>query len=234
MAPLPPGRGTARRSRRSRDELRTRLLAAARELLAVRGNARATTHEIARRAGVVEPTLFRHFGSKAGLLEAVLIESSGDLLDAMSGSLERDFEQMPWPHCARQWVAMTCDWLEANRETLASLLATPDARTAPARRLPRLLHGLFLRLQTLAQSGQSDGIGADPQAFAANMLRIRLTFGLIISSVLLEDWLFATPQQRPSRERLLEVLTRFIVGGWARAAPRPAGASRRARRPRSR
>src|ERR1700719_3646912 len=52
--------------------LRQRLLDAAIETLNRRGIQGATTREMARRAGVHEVTLFRHFKSKEQLLRAIL------------------------------------------------------------------------------------------------------------------------------------------------------------------
>src|ERR1700736_3245002 len=54
------------------DKTRQRLLDAATETLNRRGIQAATTREIARRAGVHEVTLFRHFKSKEQLLRAIL------------------------------------------------------------------------------------------------------------------------------------------------------------------
>jgi AcrR family transcriptional regulator len=53
------------RTRRSGDEIRARMLAAARAIFAERGYAGASTKEIAQRADVAEVLLFRHFGNKA-------------------------------------------------------------------------------------------------------------------------------------------------------------------------
>ena len=60
--------------RRRRDPVASRaaILAAAREVLAERGYARATIREIARRAGVTHGLVMRHFGSKEQLLVAAL------------------------------------------------------------------------------------------------------------------------------------------------------------------
>ena len=53
---------------------RTRLLAAAKELMAEQGYERVTTAAIARKAGTSESQLVRYFGGKAGLLESILNE----------------------------------------------------------------------------------------------------------------------------------------------------------------
>lgn len=70
--------GVNRRPYRSRlreqraEQTRTRILDAARELFLANGYTRATTAAIAARAGVSEAMLFAAFGTKAGLLEALI------------------------------------------------------------------------------------------------------------------------------------------------------------------
>jgi AcrR family transcriptional regulator len=48
----------------SPEDTRSRILAAAREIFALKGTRGTTTREVADRAGVNEATLFRHFGTK--------------------------------------------------------------------------------------------------------------------------------------------------------------------------
>ncbi|MET0311998.1 MAG: helix-turn-helix domain-containing protein, partial [Burkholderiaceae bacterium] len=68
-------RGPARRGR-PRSEARTaEMLWAAAQLFARRGVSAATTREIATQAGTTERTLFKHFGSKEGLVKAVMEEA---------------------------------------------------------------------------------------------------------------------------------------------------------------
>ena len=57
---------------RGADQTRLRILAATRELFASRGTRGTTTREVAVRAGVNEATLFRHFGTKQQLVDAML------------------------------------------------------------------------------------------------------------------------------------------------------------------
>jgi AcrR family transcriptional regulator len=72
-----PRRRAARASRRAQgEESRARLLACAAELFAERGYAATSVGDVCRRAGVAKPALYWHFGSKEGLLAAV-IESIG-------------------------------------------------------------------------------------------------------------------------------------------------------------
>jgi hypothetical protein len=55
-----------RRARRTSDEIRTRLLDAARELFAEKGYEATTTRDICARSGVAQTQLFHNFGGKEG------------------------------------------------------------------------------------------------------------------------------------------------------------------------
>src|SRR5512139_2218868 len=64
-----------RRTRRKPEELYERLVEAAVEEFAQNGYAGARTATIAQRAGVVEPLLFKYFGSKANLFQRAIFEN---------------------------------------------------------------------------------------------------------------------------------------------------------------
>lgn len=63
------------------DETRDRILTAAATLIAERGYVATTTRAIAATAGVNEATLFRRFGSKAGLVRALIGSGSSRRAD---------------------------------------------------------------------------------------------------------------------------------------------------------
>ncbi|MEU4693941.1 TetR/AcrR family transcriptional regulator [Actinoplanes sp. NPDC023714] len=60
-------------STRTRDGVRARLVEIAAGLLAEGGPAAVTTRSVAQAAGVQAPTIYRHFGDKLGLLDAVVV-----------------------------------------------------------------------------------------------------------------------------------------------------------------
>jgi len=66
--------------RRPSPAIRAAILRAAVGLFAERGAEAATTREIAAAAGTTERTLFKHFGNKAGLLQAVIAEVALELM----------------------------------------------------------------------------------------------------------------------------------------------------------
>ena len=85
----------------SPEETRTRILAAAREVFARKGSRGTTTREVADQANVNEATLFRHFGTKVALLQAMLDWYAGpseggplSFLDEREGTLEERLQRM--------------------------------------------------------------------------------------------------------------------------------------------
>jgi AcrR family transcriptional regulator len=86
MAQPPGGLATVtRRTRRSADSTRERILAAALDLFSERGFEGASTREIAGRAGVTQPLLNYHFRSKDELWRAAVDELFAALNEAMLG-----------------------------------------------------------------------------------------------------------------------------------------------------
>lgn len=97
MQPSAPQLVRKRLSSSSADQTRERLLDAAAETFSRDGIQGATTREIARRAGVNEVTLFRHFKSKEQLLRAVLergLAAEAALMDEHSSWKENLRESM--------------------------------------------------------------------------------------------------------------------------------------------
>ena len=68
---------TGHRTHPGVEETRGKILSAARELFERNGTRGTTTREVAERAGVNEATLFRHFGSKRALLDAMREQACG-------------------------------------------------------------------------------------------------------------------------------------------------------------
>src|ERR1700688_155868 len=105
----------------SADRTRERLLDAATETLNRRGIQGATTREIARRAGVHEVTLFRHFKSKEQLLRVILkrgLAAKAAVLDENSSRKENLRESM------EKYGRHYYSHLEKNKGFAGALLAS--------------------------------------------------------------------------------------------------------------
>ncbi|WP_372886415.1 TetR/AcrR family transcriptional regulator [Shimia sp.] len=75
-SPAPPPEKSAQNQRRAPQkratQTRRKILDAARELIAAQGYEDSRTQDIARLAGIAEGSVFAHFGSKKGLLHALM------------------------------------------------------------------------------------------------------------------------------------------------------------------
>ncbi|MFC5955668.1 TetR/AcrR family transcriptional regulator [Streptomyces pratens] len=85
MSSTPPSRTKPLRSDAQRN--RARILTAAEEVFAS-GGPSASTEDIARRAGVAVGTVFRHFPTKAALIEAVFVNRLGTLTREAGTAIE--------------------------------------------------------------------------------------------------------------------------------------------------
>jgi AcrR family transcriptional regulator len=126
------GQAPEREGLRRRDAERNRaaILEAARSAFA-EGGVAVGVDQIARRAGVGPATLYRHFPSKADLVDAVLEESAIELCNVV-----RSASELPEPDAAvRELVHRVVD-AQARDRAFRDLLAWHDAESA--REVPAL------------------------------------------------------------------------------------------------
>lgn len=104
-------------------------LGAARTLVGERGVAGLTMERVALRSGVAKTTLYRHWGSRSGLLAELWSSLVADPRDAGTGDLRRDLEVL-----ADEFVRVVDD--PSSRRLLTALmdLAEADAAIATIRR----------------------------------------------------------------------------------------------------
>ncbi len=130
---------TGQRSHAGVEETRGKILAAARDLFERNGTRGTTTREVAERAGVNEATLFRHFGSKRALLDAMREQACGvehlrSILASLPGlDLAADLRQLAYS---------TVEHMCAKRAMMCISLAEDAAGTddAPEWRGPSQIH----------------------------------------------------------------------------------------------
>jgi AcrR family transcriptional regulator len=163
---------------------RERILRATREVFERNGTRGTTTREVAERAGVNEATLFRHFGNKIALLEAMRewsIDNSGltltSALDALGGDLRADLTAI----CMTLYEGML-----RNQAIIRISLA--EEQTDPEG-LPSCLRGPTLIMQRLGAYLQSQldagKIRGNPRQLAA--LIMGTMFALAMKSKRI-DW----------------------------------------------
>jgi AcrR family transcriptional regulator len=160
---------------RSPEETRSRILAATRQILAKKGRKGTTTREIAELAGVNEATLFRHFGNKDAIIEAVAnhycpVGAVQDVADSLSGDLETDL---------RRLATVLVDRMESVRDLIIVSLAEEEAdsslSTAAWRGPSAIRHIVFDYMTNQVQAGNLQG---EP------LLLARVFMGMIFALVI--------------------------------------------------
>ncbi|OBH11758.1 hypothetical protein A5692_09910 [Mycobacterium sp. E342] len=185
--------------------MRELLATAAREAFAEKGYAGTSTKDIAIRAGVAEVLIFRYFGTKAGLFDGAVLDTFEQFIDqyAVRWS-ERGARGESVEDIAREYIAMLYAFFEENRALLVALLSAKAHHPSTALRL----NELFARLENIVREATREyGI---PSRDAATT--VRLTFGMVLSTVIHADVLFAGGP-RLSERRLVDELTAYTLQG---------------------
>ena len=153
---------TARRGPKPSEEKRAAFLRAALAKFAERGVDSATTREIAFAAGSTERTLFKHFGSKQGLVQAVVAEASIDLVRQSSFARILDpasfapGEFAEWHRTfLRERVAAAMEAPDKYRVLFAELLRDPAFRQRYGQSWTTLVFMQFAnRIRAMQGSGE--------------------------------------------------------------------------------
>jgi AcrR family transcriptional regulator len=213
--PGPNGTGSPPRARRTADEVDRLLLAAARKAFAERGYSGTSTREISDAAGVSEALLFRHFGTKADLFDAAVLEP----FHMFVGRFIAAWESQPvGNHSAeelcRQFLAGLYGLLKQHRELAMTLLGAmafesrelgDQLETAPSFAM------LLRRLEPVAAQE------AAAQGFDFNVpVAVRAVSAMALSMALLDPWLFPDDEPRPSDDDIVTEMTQLMMHGLAR------------------
>jgi AcrR family transcriptional regulator len=192
---------TTRRLRRSSAEVRGRILSAAAALFAERGYGDATTREIARRAEVAEPVIFRIYPTKQALFDAAVVEPFNEFLSEYTAR----WLAGPTPggspeEVLQQFVEELHDLVRENRQLVAALASSGSltARTQPA----------LTKLEKMgAVIAETHGLLFDPE------LSVRIAAVMVVAVTMVEDQLF-----NGAKDRLVAEMVRMLVGA-ARYVP---------------
>jgi len=193
---------------------RERLLGAAREEFAAKGFRGATTKDIAERAGVTEPMVFRHFGSKAALFEEAAVEPVVAFMDDYVtewGTREQGSTDAVGQ--VSDFVSRLVAVLDIDRELLLAILAAGqfDETLIPAAERLRTAFGRIIGMFEGIVNTELTLRGLDEPDRAAYA---RVLLGIAISFALHGDWLTIGEQPREvSLQRLLNEAARMAIRG---------------------
>lgn len=185
-----------KRRRRSREDVDTSIRNAARTLFAERGFSATTTREIAQTAQVSETLLFRYYGDKARLFDAVIYGPFTQTIhDFIHTQSKERFGDGPDPYL------LIYELLEENRELLRALVfGGPPPDRGPDEVGAGFEPFLQESIADLQRSHHAAGFEPDFDVDTG----VRLAFGMMASAVLMQDWLF--PPENRNRDHLVSVL----------------------------
>jgi AcrR family transcriptional regulator len=192
-----------------------RLLSSGLRLFSEEGYRGATTRRIAEDAGVSELTLFRHFGTKAGLFEEVLRQRS--FLPRLR-DLVTDVDGLPAGEGLRRIGARYLETLGERRELVKIMLAEvhtypPDVRDAHTAFVRAMDESLAGHLAALQRRGQLRSFPASTAA--RGFLRMLFAYFAV------EEIIMGRRIARGHRERIVAEFVDLFLNG---AASRPGGA----------
>ncbi|MGV0735052.1 TetR/AcrR family transcriptional regulator [Mycobacterium syngnathidarum] len=201
------------RRRRTGDEVRSQLKAAASVVFAERGYTGATTKQIAARAGVTEALIFRHFGSKAELVDEAVLDTFERFVTSFSD---------PWPQhlsseasvedIGREYVSQIYEFIDDNRQLFLAMMSAESHHQTSADRL----HQLFARLEQAAyKAGAGYGL-----TLARATVFTRLNFAMVLAAVVYSDILFPI-SEKPSATVVIDELTSLMLHGVGPSAIPP-------------
>jgi AcrR family transcriptional regulator len=196
---------TKRRPRRSSAEVRSRIQSAAVALFAERGYGNATTREIARRAEVAEPVIFRIYPTKQALFDAAVLEPFDEFISEYTAR----WLAAPTPggnpeEVLQQFVEDLHDLVRQNRQLVAAL-ASSGSLTVRAQPLLAKLE----KMGTVI--AETHGLPFDPK------LSVRIAAVMVAAVTMLEDELFDG-----AGNRLVAEMVRMLIGA-ARYVPSSSG-----------
>ena len=188
---------------------RKRIVQAALELFALQGVTETTTRQIADRADVNEVTLFRNFGSKHGLLLAVIQEAEeltqwGDVLGQLAANIS-EFDQT-----LEAYAEGYLEALDRIREFVRSLIGEaghypPENREAIGRGLNEVKRYTEQYLvMGLSRSGNVSPL--PPDALASLLNTLLLGYAIIEFTTEIQEF----QEFWPSREAFIQDVVRLL------------------------
>lgn len=206
--PAPPG-----------DGVRPRLLKASHELFTERGYRATTTKEIAARAGVAEPTLFRHFGSKVDLFDAAILAPLKTYIARWSQTWVDVSANATLAEMASELTEGLYTVIRRDREIFIELMA---ARSDPHHDLHQAAVEIGAQLrQGLRAVHDAAFAVADRYRLAGDDMpaTIGAVASMIIGAALFDDWAYPANKRVPGRNRMIREISTLIIDGTTHRSP---------------
>lgn len=182
---------------------------AARQQFGEHGYRATTTRKVAAQARVSEPTIFRQFGSKAGLFEgAVVAPFTGFIEQQLTGWELREAGSVPIVDETRHFYRDLFDLFSQERNVIPALLAAyhDDVTPTVSRRLEECMEQVIamLEMRTLEESRIRGNVNFDIPCMVRIMIAMAFALGTL-------PQLFNT--QKISRDRVIEEMAQLTAYG---------------------
>jgi AcrR family transcriptional regulator len=186
------------RLRRTSDEVRGLLDAAASKHFAKNGYAGTSTRAIASAAGVSETLLFRHFGTKAGLFEETTLRRFRAAVDEFVTTWDkRDLPAVEDEAHAHRFLKDLLKLHRAQRGAIFALMSVgadggdvESLQGAALESFERLL--VCVREHVLTRPDGELYPGTDPRVSASSVMAV------VLAMTVLDQWLFQAGARKPS------------------------------------
>lgn len=205
--------GTKKRKRRTKEEIIDRIIEAAGMEFGENGYSSGTTAAIARRAGVAEPLIFTHFGSKAKLYRTAVFNPLDRHFAAFLA--KQDIESTkdgPTAKESRDYVSDLVTFVKSHSEMFKSLaFSEAYGKGEDGSAALQGLQDYFLKMSALEEKRLTRHPKVSPQLIA------RISFAAILACIMFDDWLF--PVGVASGREIHEAICDFIMDGLNVNAP---------------
>ncbi len=195
-------------TRRPSAAVREDLLAAAGYLFARRGYAGTSTKEIAQQAGTYETSLYTHFGSKAGIFSAAVIEPFTEFVKSFRATLAQR-QDAPEDVLIEAFVDDLYDSLASHHDAVMAfvlVMREPDAAEA----VSVVQESLSEMFDALHAAGRSRDAQAGRPGPGRPVVQ-RLMVGLVVASSAFAPWLFAGEDL--DAQAIKRAMTELFVSG---------------------
>ena len=209
-----------RARRRTQSENRELLLASARELFRAHGYAQTTTKQITEHAGVVESTLFRHFGSKAEIFKATVVEPCTQVFQAWAEGV-RDAPPEAVQGSLEEFVSSLTRLVISNRDVLLSLVVADYQGDGELSVLAEEIRTQVISsVEAVAATGGT-ALGPWKVNGADARVDVGAIFGLVLGTVLLSNWIFRDDLSNLDDDALVATIVATATRGRRGAASAP-------------
>ena len=199
---------SARRKRRSSEEILDRILGAAAGEFEENGYSGATTAAIARRADVTEAQIFRFFPSKAELFrEAIFRPLNRHFIEFQSRNAGDATKVEPVRELARQYIDELQDFMGEHSRMLMSLIVANAYSPGTTEVIGEIegLNAYFDQGRAIMTSRTGGDAPVPPE------LMVRVLFAAVLASVMFKDWLF--PPGMATDEQIRDAIADFTIDG---------------------